>query len=584
MHTINLETFKQDRLLKSVDPETLRMGQELYDKGAAQVIELLDLTARCVVQDKRNYHIHFKVSKQHLYLYCSCSHASRGLICEHDVAAWLAVQDRLTQQIPPEWRQQADKLVALNIRPLHHRPTPFLLYYSLQKDLITGSLTWRIVPYILWLSSLPREVAQAQFDVSQWRDFIENNTSNAFRLRSPSPEVEGEDCLNCSREGVKLAVLLSTERRSAYSGFAAQPFPIQNYLSLIQKTGGQLFLGDSDQPLRKSLEIASSPAKTCLNLDRDEQGLHIKPSVTVDGQAKEIDPADILVIHDSPTWILADRLLLELSNPADLELVRNFRATTELIIPEEDVEDFASQYLLELARQTDMQGDAISWEILAQEPLPRLYLTESNNELVIQLKFAYQDVELPCESPPSTENLQRKPGSLTLLRVVRQPEKEKSFFDQLSGPSFGLKRAPLPSKPGLFRLRARTHPVDFLLNILPRLAQAGYEIFGEEKLKTSRVNRNTPTISFRVSSGIDWFDVQAVVNFGDLEVPIQDIRRLLRKRERFVKLPDGSIGEIPEIWLERYHSLFTMGDLKEFWAAFLSPPPGTDRSGAQPGG
>jgi hypothetical protein len=92
------------------------------------------------------------------------------------------------------------------------------------------------------------------------------------------------------------------------------------------------------------------------------------------------------------------------------------------------------------------------------------------------------------------ESLQRKPDSLTLVRVIRQPDKEKELFDQLSGSGFGLKRAPLPSKSGLFRLRARTHPVDFLLNALPRLAQAGYEIYGEEKLKTARVNRNTPTI------------------------------------------------------------------------------------------
>jgi non-specific serine/threonine protein kinase len=240
--------------------------------------------------------------------------------------------------------------------------------------------------------------------------------------------------------------------------------------------------------------------------------------------------------------------------------LKNFRSTPELFVPSEDIEDFANQYLLDLAQQTELQGNAITWESLEPEPIPRLYLNETNGELIVQLKLAYQDIELNCESTPPAESLRRKAGSLTLVRVVRQPEKEKMFFDQLSGAGFGMKRAPLPSKAGLFRLRARTHPVDFLLNILPRLAQAGYEIFGEEKLKTSRVNRNTPTISFRVSSGIDWFDVRAVVNFGELEVPLQDIRRLLRKRERYVKLPDGSIGEIPEIWLERYHYLFTMGD------------------------
>ena len=75
MYTINLDTFSEDRLLKSVNPETLQLGKELYEKGAAQVVELLDLTARCVVQDKRNFHIQFKISKQHLYLRCSCSHA-----------------------------------------------------------------------------------------------------------------------------------------------------------------------------------------------------------------------------------------------------------------------------------------------------------------------------------------------------------------------------------------------------------------------------------------------------------------------------------------------------------------------------
>jgi non-specific serine/threonine protein kinase len=559
MYTINLDTFSEDRLLKSVNPETLQLGKELYEKGAAQVVEILDLTARCVVQDKRNFHIQFKISKQHLYLRCSCSHASRGLICEHDVAAWLAVQDKLTEQIPAEWRMQAAKLVSSNLRPQRNRPAPYLLFYSLQKDSFSGSLTWRITPYIMPFSLFPREIAQAQYDASQWREYVENYPESSLRLRSPHLGLEAEDCINSSREGIKLANLLA-ERRSGYSSYSMQPFPVQDFLALIRKTGSQLFLGDSDRPLRKYLELAANPAETHLNLNQDEHGLHISPVISVDGQVLEIAPADIQVILESPTWILADRLLVELDNPADIELLKNFRESPELLVPSDDVEDFANQYLLELAQQSALQGNAINWEDLAPEPITRLYLTETNGELMIQLKFAYQEIELDYESTPPVDSLQRKPNSLTLVRILRQPDKEKDFFDQLSGAGFGLKRAPMPSKPGLFRLRARTHPVDFLLNMLPRLAQAGYEIYGEEKLKTARVNRNTPTISFRVSSGIDWFDVLAVVNFGELEVPMQDIRRLLRKRERYIKLPDGSIGEIPEVWLERYRNLFSMGD------------------------
>ena len=63
--------------------------------------------------------------------------------------------------------------------------------------------------------------------------------------------------------------------------------------------------------------------------------------------------------------------------------------------------------LLELARQTALGGTALTWETLAPEPLPRLYLTELNGELVIQLKFAYQDLELVCEFEPTC----RKPAA-----------------------------------------------------------------------------------------------------------------------------------------------------------------------------
>lgn len=37
----------------------------------------------------------------------------------------------------------------------------------------------------------------------------------------------------------------------------------------------------------------------------------------------------------------------------------------------------------------------------------------------------------------------------------------------------------------------------------------------------------------------------------------------MRKRERFVKLADGSIGEIPTEWLEQYRHLFALGEETE---------------------
>ncbi|MEK7833986.1 MAG: SNF2-related protein, partial [Acidobacteriota bacterium] len=96
-----------------------------------------------------------------------------------------------------------------------------------------------------------------------------------------------------------------------------------------------------------------------------------------------------------------------------------------------------------------------------------------------------------------------------------------------------------------------------------KLTAAGVEVFGEAELTLAKINHARPTISFNVTSGIDWFDVKAVINFGELEVSLAEIRKSLRKKDRFIKLADGSVGEIPDEWLDKYKHLFGLSETKE---------------------
>src|SRR5690606_15401066 len=156
-----------------------------------------------------------------------------------------------------------------------------------------------------------------------------------------------------------------------------------------------------------------------------------------------------------------------------------------------------------------------------------------------------------------------KPDSWGLVRIQRNLEAEENAFRKLSTSAYRLKRGPKTAPPGVFVLRANAHPIDFLLHSIPRPVQDGFEIYGEEKLKTIQVNRNRPVLSVKVSSGIDWFEVQTIVNFGDIEVSFKELRRAIRKRERYIKLADGSIGEMPADWVEGYRHLFSLGEETE---------------------
>ena len=576
MYKIDLDTLSEDRLRRAVDSDIFNQGAEIFASGQVQVLEVTELAAFCIVPDKRNYRVEIKIVRDHVYLKCSCSHASRGLICEHDVAAWLSLRQHLTRLLPEAWQAQLDQLIqSAQAIPRREKITPYLLFFSLQEEMRGFPSYWKLAPYSLPFNALPAEMRQAGEppDLQALQALAEASPDALRGLKSPYYTLDPAGCVNCGFEAVNLANII-LERNRAYSYSYNTRFPLEDYLRLLRSTQSPLYLGDPVWPLRLGLTVLPETGEIHLDVEKDEHGLHLSPILVAGdktlafGETDAGGSPDLGLILEEPPWLLADRNLVELANPSGLGLLDYFLRDSSdgspiLDIPAAYEQDFIDRYLLDLAQHFPIQGNAITWEDTQLEPVPRLYLSDVNGELQAQLRFGYGEAEVRFDPDYPSSTLQRKTADLTLLRVRRQPTAEKSAYEALSMATYGLKRAALPSQPGLFRLRSRKHPVDFLLNSIPKLAEAGFEVYGEEQLKTARVNRNNPSISFKVSSGIDWFDVQAVVNFGDLEVSLPEIRRAMRKRERFIKLADGSIGEIPEIWLERYKHLFALGETSE---------------------
>ena len=52
------------------------------------------------------------------------------------------------------------------------------------------------------------------------------------------------------------------------------------------------------------------------------------------------------------------------------------------------------------------------------------------------------------------------------------------------------------------------------------------------------------------------------ISFGEQKVSIQDIKTMLMNKQQFVPLKDGSLGVLPEQWLNKYALLFKVGEGK----------------------
>lgn len=560
MHKIDKETLDESRLQKVVEGNTLARGHELFSQGHVRVLELKEKTAECVVQEKRPHQVGFKIANNYLYLKCDCRHAIRGLVCEHEVAAWLGLLSTLRRLEPPAWQAQINRIVESSpAHPPAGQKSRYLLFFSLQSPLTSGFPNWRVLPYVMPGQGLPDDLNAPAKDISldALKTFVTGHPEMQSRLRQARSFLDSQACLNAPVEAVILANMMVEQNRTYH--ILPSDYSLTDLLILLKSVGAPIFTGTEESPLERELELSTQSAELRMSVDRQENGLVVRARLVWGDHSVSIGSEDIQTITPSPLWLIAGEHLFPVQEQVD-DLLEIFFDSPEIFIPKLEENDFLDKFLLELARRVTLEGNAIEWETVDCQPIPRLYLNEVGGTLQAQLRFAYGEIEVRFNGDAPVQTVRRKNGSWSLVRILRKPVAEEAAYNFLSSGSHSLKRAPLPAPIGTFRLRARANLVDFLLHGVPRLVRHGFEVYGEEQIKSARVNRHTPSISFQISSGIDWFDVNANISFGDIQLAVKDFRRAIRKKERFVKLADGSIGEIPADWIDRFKHLFALGE------------------------
>ena len=253
---------------------------------------------------------------------------------------------------------------------------------------------------------------------------------------------------------------------------------------------------------------------------------------------------DTLVVDDQFVWT-PTRLAR-----ADVRAVRPLIAEVRRV-PGLEILDRDAPRLALLLAQAGVPSAAVPVELRVHRvedsvPTPHLRVkrpSPASQVLIAEVVFEYDGTIVPHTVARTSFDAERQ------RLIVRRPEME--------GPA--LKRALEVGVRRGWDAYHRRERLELTPRELPRvvsaLAAEGWRIEAE-----GRPFRAPTGVRLSVSSGIDWFDLDASVDFGDASVPLTEVIAAFNRRDQFVRLGDGSTGLMPENWLRRYLPLAAAGE------------------------
>ncbi len=196
----------------------------------------------------------------------------------------------------------------------------------------------------------------------------------------------------------------------------------------------------------------------------------------------------------------------------------------------------------------------------------RIYLKEDAQNLLLIPTFAYDNPSVEASDQDLIEmahdyrpaRIVAHEGRVDLQR--RDSEAEEQFIDYIrqQHPDFAYQTG------SFFYLPAeKVLEKSWLYSFYEALRLNQTRLFGVGTLKKFRQNPYPVEFQIRQSSGIDWFDLKVEVRFGDQSVALADVRKAILRKQNYVELKDGSLGMLPEAWVEQHAQLFRLGQVDD---------------------
>ncbi len=354
---------------------------------------------------------------------------------------------------------------------------------------------------------------------------------------------------------------------------------IQNYLERRRSEifrniyGKRLFeMGSDGEPTWKEIEILEPKATVLFHFRRNEDNTHYFPTIKYHGEKVDFYAHKSYIVCKDPAFLVCDDKLYSFAKYIDGNKLVPFLKKKFIVIPKKLEDEYYRKFIAPLVAGFDVYAKGFEIKTEKHEPQPKLSLAEvqtiaqqpslfdrpeaelpgTEKKMLFDITFDYDKYNLRAEHNHTGVSVQvdNDGGHYIFRRIVRKTREENRIINLLKELGLNLKnsKCTLP----------QSQAIDWLSKHKDILNKEQIQLIQKSDKKKYFIGETS--ISVEVRENIDWFDIHAIVRFGDYEIPFDQLRKIILRKGNEIKLPNGEIGIIPENWIKEYSELFAFMD------------------------
>lgn len=333
---------------------------------------------------------------------------------------------------------------------------------------------------------------------------------------------------------------------------AKELFSANNYIYLLKsKTAQHITFSEANSEL-----IHFSEHTFSLKIKSEDNLKGMKIGLIAKVGEKEI-PLTVENMY-SPFFIRERNTIYLANSKADYRLLRKFQYGF-LIIPDSLKTETLKTVLLPLQKVFEVELPETS-VIQIRDAAPKgivVFKEFDDKFLFVKPVFIYETFRLDYDN--QKEITIENEGKITIIN--RDKEYESNFYETVKALHHLFVKQQTESN--FFLSTDEVMKNNWFINTLRFLQENNYSVEGITELKRFKYNTNKPTVTTKVGSDIDWFDLEIEMHFGDQQVPFIDIVNAIKNKQTTILLGDGTIGMLPEELIKQFSLAFKMGSVQE---------------------